>query len=201
MSLHSSKWVRGLGFLSTRHWIHLHPERGAGLGQGSSLKLLKMAWEELNSELSIANASGNQGAEWGLEVWMTDHSTHYMSYPTHIFCIWGLGQPGAMYLPFQSLSPHDDLRCPTLSLVTSWRNTNPEVLFICFHPMVWLSTTQLCKQLSEESQAPWHYKGCYFDPCELMHCLLKGILICPQKKRNWCIKCYLWEQLYPYTSL
>lgn len=49
--------------------MYLHPERGAGLGQGTSFKLLKMAWEELSSELSIiANAPGNQGAESGLGV-------------------------------------------------------------------------------------------------------------------------------------
>lgn len=48
--------------------MHLHPEREAGLGQGTSPKLLKMAWEELSSELSIDNAPGNQGAECGLGV-------------------------------------------------------------------------------------------------------------------------------------
>lgn len=136
---------------------------------------------------------------WGSE-WPTTTPTTRPTPPTSA-AYGDQGNQGPCLFPSQSLSPHDDPRRPTLPLVTSWRDTNPEVLLICFHPMVWLSITQLCKQPSEESQAPWHYKGCYFDPCELMHCLLKGILICPQKKRNWCIKCYLWEQLYPYTSL
>lgn len=54
----------------------------------------------------------------------------------------------------------------------------------CFHPMMWLSITQLCKQPSEESQSPWHYKTLLLWPLWTNALLFKGNFNLSAEKKN-----------------
>lgn len=112
---------------------------------------------------------------WG-PWWRT---TAARTWPTLLSSEYGnQGNEGPCLFSSQFLFLYEDPRYPTFPLVISWRKTNPGVLWGCD----W--ATWLCKQPSEGSLAPCHYRRYYFDPCEPTHCLLKCILIYPPEKKN-----------------